>query len=127
MELQDNLPIRLLSVPLEDAPAYEALSYAWGDATHTARIRCGQGTLDIRPNVEDTLRALIFASETRILWIDGLFINQSNDEEKSKQVQMMGLIYWHAERVIIWLGMDDDCTTPAGNVFQLIESTYNQE
>ena len=36
---------------------------------------------------------------------------------------MMGLIYWHANRVIVWLGRDDDCRIPASEVFELIRDT----
>lgn len=40
---EDERPVscRLLSVPLEDAPSYEALSYVWGDPTNTVEIICG--------------------------------------------------------------------------------------
>jgi hypothetical protein len=38
--------------------------------------------------------------------IDALCINQKDNEEKSKQVQLMGAIYSKASRVIIWLSKE---------------------
>ncbi|KAF2670195.1 hypothetical protein BT63DRAFT_478378 [Microthyrium microscopicum] len=39
------------------------------------------------------------------LWIDQLTIDQSNKEEKSHQVQLMGNIYSCASSVVAWLGL----------------------
>jgi hypothetical protein len=40
----------------------------------------------------------------RYLWIDAICVNQADKEERSQQVQQMGKIYSHAEKVLIWLG-----------------------
>ena len=47
------------------------------------------------------------------IWIDAICINQSNNEEKSQQVAMMGEIYSGAAEVLVWLGEDafDDAAT----------------
>ena len=39
-------------------------------------------------------------------WYDALCINQKDNEEKSKQVQLMGAIYFKVLRVIIWLSKE---------------------
>jgi hypothetical protein len=39
-------------------------------------------------------------------WFDALYINQKDNEEKSKQVQLMGAIYSKASQVIIWLSKE---------------------
>lgn len=44
----------------------------------------------------------------RILWADAVCIDQSDVEEKSHQVNLMGEIYGRASRVLIWLGEDPD-------------------
>jgi hypothetical protein len=43
-------------------------------------------------------------TDTIILWIDQLCINQDDDIEKSEQVQLMKAIYQGAKEVIVWLG-----------------------
>ena len=40
----------------------------------------------------------------KFLWIDALCIDQTNDSERSHQVQLMRDIYSKAGRVIVWLG-----------------------
>jgi hypothetical protein len=44
------------------------------------------------------------------LWIDALCVNQQDKIERASQVKMMGLIYFKARRVRIWLGHDDEPT-----------------
>lgn len=51
-------------------------------------------------------------TQVRVLWADALCINQKNIEERSEQIKLMGLIYWKACRVQIWLGQDDDIEEP---------------
>jgi hypothetical protein len=41
-------------------------------------------------------------------WIDALCINQSNTAERNQQVAIMGRIYRQSERVLIWLGPQDN-------------------
>lgn len=52
------------------------------------------------------------------LWIDAICINQDDfsKEEKQDQVAMMGDIYDCAQKVIIWLGKDDEHTEQAFEV-----------
>jgi hypothetical protein len=42
--------------------------------------------------------------QSGFLWIDAICINQSDNEEKSQQVRLMGEIYSKAEVVRVWLG-----------------------
>lgn len=41
-----------------------------------------------------------------MLWADAICIDQQNIEERGKQVQLMGMIYWKADRVLVWLGQN---------------------
>lgn len=50
---------------------------------------------------------------SRILWIDAICINQSDDDEKSHQVAMMGDIYGKAATGLLWLGEEPEQPTPA--------------
>ncbi|KAH8780642.1 heterokaryon incompatibility protein-domain-containing protein [Hyaloscypha sp. PMI_1271] len=47
------------------------------------------------------------------LWIDAICIDQKDMDEKSIQVSMMGRIYSQTQKVIIWLGPEDNFTRPA--------------
>ncbi|KAH8165307.1 hypothetical protein CIB48_g2958 [Xylaria polymorpha] len=56
-----------------------------------------------RDNLVDGLRVSRLANQERTLWMDSLCINQEDRDERSQQVGMMGLIFWLAECVLIWL------------------------
>lgn len=48
----------------------------------------------------------------RVLWADAICINQKDTQERAEQVQLMGLIYWKAYCVRIWLGRDEELQEP---------------
>jgi ankyrin repeat protein len=83
---------------------YEALSYTWGGTVKTDKIKINACEFAVTQNLYLALQYLRLENEDRILWIDGLCIDQKNDKEKGHQVQQMGNIYRRAERVVIWLG-----------------------
>ena len=85
---------------------YEALSYTWGTEEARSSIWLdGNRPLPIKPNLETALQHLRLPTQARRLWIDAICIDQSNLEERSRQVQYMGKVYKHAARVIVWLGL----------------------
>lgn len=45
-------------------------------------------------------------NECRVLWADAICIDQQNIEKRGKQVQLMGMIYWKADRVLVWPGQN---------------------
>ncbi|KAH7378155.1 ankyrin repeat-containing domain protein [Cadophora sp. MPI-SDFR-AT-0126] len=88
----------------EDILPYEALSYTWGKGEMVDKIVVNGKELGVTLNLFMALKYLRFENQDRILWIDGLCINQQDHQEKGHQVQQMGDIYHRAERVIVWLG-----------------------
>lgn len=87
-------------------PAYEALSYTWGDPGDICASPIyisGQPTY-ISTNLEAALHALRYHDHIRVLWIDALCIDQKNASEKCQQIAMMGTIYEAARNVVVWLG-----------------------
>jgi len=97
-------------------PQYEALSYAWGSQEYPANIYVADGNggqLAITQNLHEALPYLRHEEQPRRLWIDAICMNQQNWEERSSQVQRMGDIYKLAERVVIWLGPENDTSTLA--------------
>ncbi|XP_014553973.1 hypothetical protein COCVIDRAFT_106300, partial [Bipolaris victoriae FI3] len=92
---------------MSELGVYEALSYCWGTSEETKKIDCDGQLLEIRANLESTLRFFRYKDKPRVMWVDGICINQKNDKEKSQQVSLMGVIYWKASRVLVWLGEED--------------------
>jgi hypothetical protein len=100
---------------------YEALSYTWGDPTQVRGLVFRLAIPDNCVSCE-ALSHLRPPDRTRTLWIDAVCINQDDLEERAAQVAIMQLIYTQADRVIIWLGADDDLTlTAIGAIVRLCE------
>jgi hypothetical protein len=85
--------------------AYPALSYAWGYGVRRRRLivefEDDESELLITDSLSDALRNIRVKGNW---WIDAVCINQSDDQEKSWQVQMMRNIYEKATRVVAWIG-----------------------
>lgn len=96
---------------LDDLPAYEALSYTWGDISVTKTISCNGLLLRVPSNAWQALIDLRRDDDDRILWVDAICINQDDPTEKGLQVQLMRHIYARANKVPIWIKpVSDDMT-----------------
>lgn len=113
---------RLEIVSLEAAPPYEALSYTWGKDAPSNYIWIQGHPLPIQPNLEGALHALRPTTGVRRLWIDALCIDQSNTQERSRQVLYMRLVYQHCAGVVVWLGPKTDGVDAA---FELAQRLAN--
>jgi hypothetical protein len=103
----DRLECTCITFDLDNAPAYEALSYVWGTPEEHHEILCNGLSIAIQPNLSAALRRLRFQRSARMIWADAICINQNDNVEKSHQVPLMGSIYSSAERVVVWLGHGD--------------------
>jgi hypothetical protein len=83
---------------------YEALSYVWGEPTFYQTIYTPDGYLKITPGLEQTLKALRKPNSTRTIWIDAICIDQINEDEKCRQIPLMGDVFERATRVVAWMG-----------------------
>jgi hypothetical protein len=92
---------------LSAPPAFEALSYAWGDTKGVIRIQLHGNDVLITANLHCALRHLRYADRERILWVDALCIDQGNLDERTSQVDQMRYVYSLAQRVVVFLG--DSC------------------
>jgi len=110
--LQYNQPLdqySLVEYSLDEAPKYEALSYAWEGQSRTCDIPCQGKTLPITPSVEQFLRRFRHnspVSNPPPIWIDAVCINQDNLRERSQQVAIMREIYEKAIHTVVWLPGD---------------------
>ncbi|KAI0120886.1 HET-domain-containing protein [Hypoxylon sp. NC0597] len=93
---------------------YEALSYVWGSSERCRTAIVVESReitgLRITRNLEEAIRHLRRKNDCRIMWIDDICINQNNVNERSEQVQRMGLIFSLACRVVAWLGPSSSST-----------------
>ncbi|KAH3919705.1 hypothetical protein HBH56_017690 [Parastagonospora nodorum] len=112
-----TLTIQLLEGNLERVE-FEALSYVWGDQRKKVPIRCNGKRLEIGANLHAALLERRRRRSATVLWADQICINQDDIEEKTRQVRLMSTIYSKANRVIIWLGMQDPGDIDGLNLMQ---------
>jgi hypothetical protein len=113
----------LKKVSLNDNPAFEALSYAWGDSTVVESILLDDQVFKVTFSAWSALKALRYEDRPRILWIDAICINQDNLDERASQVKLMGTIYRKASSVRVWLGLDHDGDNEAVAILKAMRST----
>ncbi|KAJ5548926.1 hypothetical protein N7513_006160 [Penicillium frequentans] len=94
----------LRQVDLRQRPDYEALSYVWGDASDSVRILVNGSWPNIGKNLWSALFRLRCKNKPRVVWADAVCINQSDNEERGQQVQIMHNIYRQASGVLVWVG-----------------------
>ncbi|KAG4436713.1 hypothetical protein IFR05_007796 [Cadophora sp. M221] len=146
--------LKAVSLLDSSRPTYEALSYCWGDPADPGMMWCQfeetaiekedpedmgtpipvlgwwedgrekDGLIWINQNLLAALFRLRLEDRKRLIWADSVCINQTDDEEKSWQVRMMGDIYRNAERVLIWLGpaLDESIATLEHFIPQLLKA-----
>jgi len=114
-----------------DSPCnYWALSYVCGDPRPVADVRVNERFFGVGKNLHAALRHiwLHFAASaggtlwnnpsstvtdqgnpgTLRLWIDAISISQGDTAEKARQVRLMKEIFEKAQRVVCWLGEQDE-------------------
>ena len=87
---------------------YEALSYVWGSKDTPQSIIIDNQSFKVTQNLYTALLHLQDHSISRIIWIDAVCINQTDEKEKGHQIQFMAEIYAKASRVVVWLGEAQD-------------------
>ena len=119
---------------LNESPPYDALSYTWGNPqskysasyleSHESGapcipITCDNGMIYVTSNLSDALGMLLKTPTSdpdhscSYVWIDAICIDQSNIDERGKQVTLMGDLYRKARNVYAWIGQEDEHTADA--------------
>ncbi|KAK4098417.1 HET-domain-containing protein [Parathielavia hyrcaniae] len=80
---------------------FDALSYCWGDSPERVNIALDTNTmgtvpLNISGTVARAIRRLRSPDTPLRIWIDAICINQTDMDERSQQVRIMGTIYSRA-------------------------------
>lgn len=111
---------------LKDGPAFNALSYVWGDPTITETIVVNGIKVQVTENLACALKyapqLLNQASGEAImkLWADAICINQKDIAEKNHQVPFMKDIYSKADIVLCWLGPPSEPIFEAMNLMEIV-------
>ena len=111
--------------PSARIPNYEALSYAWGEASKTRSICLDGFQYSVTENLGHALHYLRDRQRQRTLWIDAICINQSDDTEKRQQVGSMHQIFANAQLVIVWLGKPSVDSDLAMSFVKMIHDCFN--
>jgi hypothetical protein len=114
---EDPLEGELVHIDLDGEPAYNAISYMWGDPTPKDVIYINGRSINIGENLGRALRHVRHhdraTEQQQYLWVDGVCIQQSSIRERNHQVGLMRRIYKAAQMVYIWLDEELDDTNPA--------------
>lgn len=100
-----HLEHRLLGQP---ATSYEALSYIWDSGMENTPILVNGRRCVVTANLESFLRHRRHAHCVIEIWVDAVCINQRDVAEKSRQINLMYIIYGFATNIMVWLGKEDD-------------------
>ena len=111
---------------LNEENAHEALSYTWGDSSLSHSIYIGGHPFEVTESLHTTLRYLRAPQNMRWLWIDAIYINQSDIQERTQQVRQIRSIYAGASQVLIWLGESDPDIDDAMDVLYDLSSTWKR-
>jgi hypothetical protein len=121
----DKIQCHLQEVRSVKPESYVALSYVWGSTQDPATIFLNSQEFLITQNLAEALKELRLPDTDRVLWIDALCINQSDNSEKSNQVPLMGSIYENATSVIAWLGPHENGSVHAFEMLKRVEYDGN--
>jgi len=100
--------IKVVSLNRFFKPRYNTLSYTWGRSGDKRSISVNGQTIYISANLFTALRALRRRFFTVTIWADALCIDQGNNDEKNKQVALMGRIYKQGRQTWVSLGCPDE-------------------
>jgi hypothetical protein len=115
LSISPHICCKLIVVPLNSLPAYNTLSYVWGDFKAREHVEVEGKRLKITSSLVCALRDVHGQFEENSgdmsvkqwLWADGICINQSDDHEKNHQVPLMRNIYFKCTRMFSWLGCEN--------------------
>ncbi|KAK6068773.1 heterokaryon incompatibility protein [Seiridium cupressi] len=108
---KDAIDCELFNEDTSNDPEYEAISYTWADedvnADKCRTITVNDLAFSVTTNCEAALRRARYRYNTRRVWVDAICIDQSNDDERGHQVQLMSQIFQRALQVFVYVGESD--------------------
>lgn len=119
--------LRCASLASSPSPAYETVSYVWGDAKERAYLSLDGIQISVPVSSISALRRLRLAERTRTLWMDALCINQADQNERAQQVAIMCDIYSSSRGNLIYLGGGDIDTIGAIDEIRVLVREMHEE
>jgi hypothetical protein len=106
---------------------YEALSYTWGGSAAGHSIILNGQQFDVTDNLHAALLELRHKDQARYLWVDAIYINQSDTPERNREVLRMLSIYQNAQQVVVWLGTEIPYTSTAISYLVHLEQKWQEQ
>ncbi|KAF8856730.1 hypothetical protein BDZ45DRAFT_566404, partial [Acephala macrosclerotiorum] len=103
---EEKISCELVPTELGKAPSFEPISYGWGSRADKREITCYGRPFSITVNLFQALRCFRLEKEPRLVWADGICIDQTSVEERGQQVSFMDQVYARGACTLIWLGED---------------------
>lgn len=97
----ESIYCRLEHVSLDEKPDFKVLSYSWGPSVELRPMLLNDHSHLATDSFHRVLRQLQLKSRIRSLWVDLLYINQSDDAERTQKVQLMNSIYNDCARALL--------------------------
>ncbi|KAK3349536.1 heterokaryon incompatibility protein-domain-containing protein, partial [Lasiosphaeria hispida] len=125
MRVVDVTQRAVISYDIQERPDYVALSYVWGGAKQTPVVLNVPFPGKLPRTIEDAMEVTRGLGK-RYLWVDGLCIDQNNEEHKRDQIAIMDRIYRDAWATIINLsGTSAESSIPRiSGDFHVRQTTY---
>jgi len=89
-----------------------------GDATIHQTIILSGTHFEVTENLEAALQELSTQQNAFRMWVDAIYINQNDLDERAREVKRMKDIYKGASKVVAWMGPSPQYSIPA---FEIIE------
>ncbi|KAF2664373.1 HET-domain-containing protein [Microthyrium microscopicum] len=100
---QDDINCQLHQHYLDNAPPYETLSYCWGTTANRTPVQIDGSTLYITKNLRRALFHLRHETQSRLMWVDAICINQNDLPERAEQITIMRDLYRSSTQTVIWI------------------------
>ena len=97
--------LKSTSEPQSHLLLYKALSYVWGEPIFSNPMLCNGHQFSVTSNLCSALQHLRNDVSPVILWVDQICINQTDVDERNRQLRNVGEIFKLAQSVIVWLGV----------------------
>ncbi|KAK1671258.1 heterokaryon incompatibility protein-domain-containing protein [Colletotrichum godetiae] len=92
------------TISLDSRPRYNALSYVWGNPDEKAQVIVNGVQVTVNRSLAEALSRIRRQQGPVVIWADALCINQSDEDEKKYQIDLMHRIYGECENCFVWMG-----------------------
>ncbi|KAJ3456221.1 hypothetical protein MRS44_016244 [Fusarium solani] len=118
--MSSGLPLRLLchdngnffvvDPAAHHVTSFDILSYTWGPEVEPYNCRLGGVTWNVKINPDklEDIKRLMMAADIKYVWADCVCINQTDEDEKAKEIPKMFEYYRSAERCHLLLDMEEE-------------------